>query len=362
MVLIVAHHYAVHSGFSFGSELSLNRWFVQIFSVGGKIGVNIFVLISAYFLCMQKNFRWQGLLKLVLQLICFSMGIYILCSFGKTTDFSVWGLIQSFRHSLCTWWFANVYIVFILIVPLLNPILAKAGQKEHLNLILLLTVLWSILPTIPVHLIAVPSGMNMLSWFFYLYLIAAYMRKYPNPYTDSVKLSAAVFVLVSAVIVLWFFVLDFAGAYIHPRFSGTSNSIAYQAEHLLILGSSVSLFALMKNIQIPPSRFINTAAAAVFGVYLLHDHPETRPYIWKSLLKTADWQDSALLVFHGLFCIVLVFAVCTVLSWLYNIVIDVRIKDFISRSEPAVLNIVRRGTALAASGILYLKQKAEKFL
>ena len=47
MVIIVMHHFAIHGGFAFSSEtISINRLWVQFITMGGRLGVNIFVLIS----------------------------------------------------------------------------------------------------------------------------------------------------------------------------------------------------------------------------------------------------------------------------------------------------------------------------
>ena len=50
MFFIVAHHFAVHSGFDFPvNTISINRLWIQFIQIGGKIGVDIFVLISFVF-------------------------------------------------------------------------------------------------------------------------------------------------------------------------------------------------------------------------------------------------------------------------------------------------------------------------
>lgn len=55
MILIIMHHYAVHGGFDLlNTELDLNRIWIQILSIGGKIGVNCFVLITGYFMINSK--------------------------------------------------------------------------------------------------------------------------------------------------------------------------------------------------------------------------------------------------------------------------------------------------------------------
>ena len=61
MFLIVAHHFAVHGGVPIWKgdfPMSGNYYFTQLFSTGGKIGVDLFVLITGYFIC-NKITVWK---------------------------------------------------------------------------------------------------------------------------------------------------------------------------------------------------------------------------------------------------------------------------------------------------------------
>ena len=56
MYLIVMHHFSVHGGvpiWSGSAPLSFNFYLDQLLSTGGKIGVNLFVLITGYFLAKK---------------------------------------------------------------------------------------------------------------------------------------------------------------------------------------------------------------------------------------------------------------------------------------------------------------------
>ena len=58
ILIIIAHHLARHSGFSFpGNALTINRLWIQFIWVGGKLGVNIFVLISGWFMSTEEHAR-----------------------------------------------------------------------------------------------------------------------------------------------------------------------------------------------------------------------------------------------------------------------------------------------------------------
>lgn len=56
MVMIMFHHFAYYSGFEYNlSSISTPYLWYNFIIMGGKIGVNIFVLISGYFLIDDKG-------------------------------------------------------------------------------------------------------------------------------------------------------------------------------------------------------------------------------------------------------------------------------------------------------------------
>ncbi len=318
MLLIVAHHYAVHSGFAFENTLSLNRLIVQILSLGGKLGVDVFVLIGGYFLCMQTRFRWQSILSFMFQLSIYSTLIYVFFAVSGNTDFSVKRLIISVIP-YGGWWFANTYFVLILLAPYLSRGLNSLSRKELGGCILLLTVLWSIFPTF----FRVWMDFSSLGWFVYLFMVSAYIRRFPAPFFEHRKFSWIVFIFSVGGIVVSFAVLDSIGK--GWDFCGMNK--------LPMLTASVSLFCIFRNMKPFRSRFVNSMAAAMFGVYLIHDSNLFRPFIWKTLLKCADFQESSLLLLQAFGAILLVFAVCTAVSHVYNLTIDRLLKKLIRHYE-----------------------------
>lgn len=56
MILIVFHHFAFHGGFKWQTNsVTISHFWYNFIYGGGKIGVNIFVLISGYFLIDRKT-------------------------------------------------------------------------------------------------------------------------------------------------------------------------------------------------------------------------------------------------------------------------------------------------------------------
>ena len=80
MFLIVAHHYVVNSGvtavFSLES-LNSRTIFLQLWGMWGKTGINIFVLISGYFMC-QSRLTWKRYAKIYLEAKFYRVIIFII--------------------------------------------------------------------------------------------------------------------------------------------------------------------------------------------------------------------------------------------------------------------------------------------
>ena len=80
MLIIIAHHYVVNSGivqlYDY-SNITANMIFLQFFGFGGKMAINIFVLISSYFM-FQYKLTWKKVLKLYLEVKFYAIVIYII--------------------------------------------------------------------------------------------------------------------------------------------------------------------------------------------------------------------------------------------------------------------------------------------
>ena len=136
MFLIVAHHYSVHSGFNFLEPLSVNLYYAQCLASGGKFGVNIFVLISGYFLC-KSTFKWQKLIKLELQVLFYSIIIGVVF-YIYSEEKSLSNLVFSFLPLYSSeYWFYKAYFVLFLLSPFLNVFINSIEktqyQKRRLN-------------------------------------------------------------------------------------------------------------------------------------------------------------------------------------------------------------------------------------
>ncbi len=317
MVIIVAHHYSVHGGFSFGDSISFNRILIQFLSLGGKLGVNCFVLISGHFLCSRKTIRWKGLLKFIVQVTLFSILIYFGLVVSGNQTFAIKPAIKAiFPLLFGGWWFASTYFVLNILSPFINYFIDGVSRQTHLKCIAVLLFLWSVIPTFTT---ASMEG-NSLTWFVLLYLIAAYMTKNQSAFFESKRIQTILFVASTILILMSVITFDILGT----RFSIFSSHATYFAgmQNVLLTIQSISLFCIARLIKIGEIKPINFISAAMFGVYLIHDNGYVRKFLWVDFLKNATYQDSVFLIIHATCSILVVFAIATLLSIVYNLVIE----------------------------------------
>ena len=81
MLLIIAFHYAFKGGFVYES-LSVNKMIINVLTMFGELGVNLFVLISGYFM-INGTFRWKKVISICLQVYFYNWLSLLILRGGK---------------------------------------------------------------------------------------------------------------------------------------------------------------------------------------------------------------------------------------------------------------------------------------
>ena len=330
MVLIVMHHYAVHGGWAFTPDFTLSKYFLQIFSFGGKVGVDIFILITGYFM-IHSAFKPEKLVKLVGQIWFYGLIILGFACFKHLDTVNFGNAIQSIIPLGQTSWFAYTYLVMYLFIPVLNPCI-KALSKEQLRKVLALsTVLWFVIPTfwnIWPKLPWLDFCFSSLLLFFYLYGLGAYIRLYGESLDsrDSVRLIVAGF----AGIFAGYLLIDLVAIH-HHSFMG--RMFYFSGDNLFTLLMGVGLFLYFRKLDMPYSSVINKIAATTFGIYLIHDSNLLRPYLWHHVFHNAGYLNSAWLPVHAVSTVLIVFIVGAVIDFCRKKFIEKPITRVIKQSH-----------------------------
>lgn len=95
--MIIGHHLAVHGNYPISENMGVNDYAIRFFTIGGKLGVNIFVLISGYFM-VKSTFRFKKLIRLFAQLLFYSLLIFLLFLILGKVEYSNRLLLNSLFH------------------------------------------------------------------------------------------------------------------------------------------------------------------------------------------------------------------------------------------------------------------------
>ena len=310
MVLIIAGHFGSHSGFMFsGKTLSANRLWVEFFEIGGNISVNLFVLLSGYFRIGSPGFKSEKLIRLWLQLIFYSLGIYLVFVILGKDPLSLGEIIRrALPVSFIQWWFASTYFVLALFSPLLNRLLNSFSPKQYRGFLALNCICWCVIPTVTGQ----TFESNHLLWFIFLYSLAGYIRLY-GVKTD---LSAGRLIALSMVCAMLTFLSVVALDVLSMRIEYFEDKrfYFYDIQRIPLLVISVLLFLGFTRLRMKQSRLINFYASAMFGVYLIHDHEYVRYFFWLDLFHNMDHADDPLLILCFLGEVIFVLSFCSLIE------------------------------------------------
>lgn len=204
--------------------------------------------------------------------------------------------------STSQYWFATCYMLLILMSPCFQACTEKLSKKQFQCILITFGILWSVIPTL---LIGGP-GYSNLAWFSYVYLLGAYIRIYELPICKKIKIWHGIVWLIGICILTvgtyWF-------GYSSMFFRNNAIYLFADMNKVPAIICAVLLFLGFKNWNKKQSVFINKIAACTFGVYLLHDNPQIRTFLWEDLLTNKEYIAEKSFLIHILISIILVFSV-----------------------------------------------------
>lgn len=180
MMLIIASHLCNHYMDMEGSLWPFPPGFIFLQSIKSitYIAVNMYVLISAYFLC-ESSFKSKRIIMIWLEVLFYSLIIGAPHIINGGVDLSRI-LTVFFPILMSEYWFATVFIGLLLLSPFMNMSIHSMNQKALLINCCVLLFLTSIVPTFiePFSRWVAYGGSCGLLWFITLYYCASYIRLY----------------------------------------------------------------------------------------------------------------------------------------------------------------------------------------
>ena len=312
MFFIVVYHCLTHGAgdgyaFNIDSPISLsNVLFSDFIIVFSSIAVNLYVMISGYFL-VDLHFKASRVVRTWAYTCFYSFIITVLFMALAMVPFNAISVGKSlFPISSDAYWFVTQYIGLLILSPFLVILARQLTYRQYLALLIGGAFLClSIIPDFPLGKRFYVAHGNSVWSFAYLFMIAGFikhhLKKVPMGHLSMIVVFLIVLILVCEVI----------GGYINR------NIFLYWLNYNgLVLILSVAVFVLVRQLQIPERGlwylFVK-AAPYTFGVYLIHDHLLVRDWLWNTLSLTSycdRWLFSLIVI--GI-CLV-IFVVCVAID------------------------------------------------
>lgn len=295
IILIIIYHLAFHSGFSFDAGLGLNKFIVKTFVMFGELGVNLFVLISGYFM-INGRFKWKKLILLIAEVLFYHiLTILLACKLGlyelSFTPRNV--LLYFFPITMSGYWFITAYVIIYLLSPYFN-ILAKAMDKTtYKKFLLTVLFLYSFVPTLLGIFYDTTEFLffySRLIWLIIIYFMGAYIRLHSLSIISTMKASAITSAGAFGVLAASILIIDKFNAFFASL--GTIDSAYFWPPNSIpMVFWSIGIFGIFLHLKLSYHPLINRIASTTLGIYILHDGM-LRNWLWPIVFRCADYQNA----------------------------------------------------------------------
>lgn len=258
----------------------VNYWLSQWLVVVCSACVNLFVLISGYFL-VGRPFNWKRVILLWLEVVFYGTGIALLFYFIRPGSMSV-GAVTAylFPVSRGDYWFFPRYLGLVCLAPFLSIVVAELRRPQYKRLLLVLGMLGCTLTLgFPFGDIMGASKGFSLIWFVFLFFFGGYFKRFPIRMSARRALYSCLGVSVLAIMFIFVKMqLRHKLLFEIPAY----NSFGFFIALLLFLG-----FKQMKETENAWVKILSRCSPYVFAVYLISEHPVLKQWLWGELV---DWR------------------------------------------------------------------------
>ena len=335
MLFVVLLHFTCYGIMNYGNAggrdgglqqvaFTSSGWFdyviTEILAIFSSTGVNLFVLISGYFL-INKKFNLGRLVKIWVITVFYLFAVAIVLSSTTWVHIGLSDWIN-FLDPIRTgkYWFVRYYIELVLLTPFL-ALLAKSMSKKTYQCFLVVLSFLSLTFFKDIPFGNINGGRNGFSmmWFVYLFFVAAYLRLFNVHVHHKGKIAMLIVAVMLLQIIL--------PSYMEYRGTGRFlyGGIIFYNGFCFFLSLVIFLYFKDRTYKYTRiERLMVQASPYTFGVYLIHTHPFIQTYLWGSDSVFADFGRMA----NGWLCIPIVL-LSVIATFVACILIDlVRVKLF----------------------------------
>ena len=286
---------------------TLNYYILLLLEAMAICGVNLFVLISGYFLCATNNRKTVKVLEFAAQVVIFGILQHLLsCLLNGYTP----TLVSLLNAAIPNNYYVTLYLTLYILSPYMNLVLSKLSDKQLGFLVIMCGILFSVWPTIldsvflafgrnynglyPTTASGSQYGYSLLN-FCLMYLIGTYLRRKESrglPHWNLLGILLCV-----GVIFVWQQYYE-------------SVALSYCNPFVILL--AVFYFRLFQNLHFR-SALVNTLSKGTFTCFLLHS-------FFLHRIRISDFVNRNILYLLGHIAITIpaIFLICWVVWRIYD--------------------------------------------
>lgn len=306
-VMIILRHMCTLWGAT-NTEIIVNKFLSNIFFTGGELAVDVFVMISAWFL-VEQHFSSKRFFKIWLEAFFYNIVIYILCLILGCKNFT----FRSFSNMLFpalggSNWFVSAYLGMVAAMPITNYLIKSMSLRIYRYMIFLGAFCFSIFPSTG---IVENVYVNDLLWFIYIYFLMGYIKKYRSNFISHKNIkwlffSSYIFMLIIEIVMqLW----GMSGLIFSNLAANNSLRCAAKPSDLLVVLGALGLFGMFSRLEIKNSNKINYISKTTFGIFLYHSHLYFYAYFGENILKTSKYINSSYFIIYVIVVLVVIFLI-----------------------------------------------------
>ncbi|MBD9304796.1 MAG: hypothetical protein EGS63_08450 [Lachnospira sp.] len=278
MILIIIGHYAYHG---FADKLAVlnlgTKLAVFIGSIGGQVGVNLFILITGYFL-INNTISLKKIINIMIEVWFYSISIYLIMVILKLAEINLFNIVTTVLPIVFKeYWFATAYIILLIVVGFLNNYICSLEQEKYKKMLIIAFLIWSVIPTF----LYGDMYENELIRFIIMFYVGGYIRKH-NVQIKNCLLIIVMSFSYACCIVSSVFINILSEKY--KIFSGKEFYL-YGGNKVPVIFISISIFLLICKCKPYVNIYINKISSTIFAAYLIHDNPYIRSLLWPDIFN-----------------------------------------------------------------------------
>ena len=335
ILMVIAGHYYAH-GIAYAmapyapETYSLRILAMQLISFGADIANDLFVIITGYYM-INSVMKGKRILKLFAEMLFYAWAIVLV--FHVTGLKTLTG--EPLKEALLPFWsgenwFVTCYLLLCLMIPFLNPFLKSLEAKPYAKLLALLFVIRFVTPLFDTKTFW--STSHGFEQFIFLYMIGAYIKLhgFQTKLLQSKWAWQGIFLILAG---LWFVIS--AGTGIKGLTYQSIELIGDVTKYFPIFSVLISSSLLVVSLGIKPfyCKVINLISGSVLAVYLIHDNPLVREFIWWTVSPNIDQIGSNHIFLHMAEKVILVFIACVLIDQIRIWLLERPIEKLISKCE-----------------------------